>query len=92
MARFAHLGGMLVGYVYLKQETLLRRAKRGLHGARTRAARPAESPEDDAERKEQIDRILEKISRDGMGSLSKEERRILAESAERARRQRGGSA
>jgi membrane associated rhomboid family serine protease len=92
VARFAHLGGMLVGYVYLKQETLLRRAKRGLNSARTRAARPTESPEDDAERKEQIDRILEKISRDGMGSLSKEERRILAESAERARRQRGGTA
>lgn len=91
VARFAHLGGMLVGYVYLKQETLLRRVKRGVRGARTRAAHPSESPEEEAGRKEQIDRILEKISRNGMGALSKEERRILAESAERARRQRGGA-
>ncbi len=91
VARFAHLGGMLVGYAYLKQETMLRRAMSQVRGARARGFRPPESPEDEAERKEQIDRILEKISREGMGSLSKEERRILAESAERARRQRGGT-
>jgi membrane associated rhomboid family serine protease len=92
VAHFAHLGGMLVGYLYLKHETLLWRLKRRLRGVDPHLPRGSDPGEDDAQRKEQIDRILDKISREGMGSLSKEERRILAESAERARkRQRGGT-
>lgn len=88
VARFAHLGGMLVGYVYLKHEMLLWRVKRWWGQTRrsvsSRAPRP--SSRGDGEMKEEIDRILAKISREGMGSLTKEERRILTESADRARK------
>lgn len=92
VARFAHLGGMLVGYVYLKQETLLLQFRRLLGQVRTTTQhrpRPrggAEDPRFQA----RIDEILEKISREGMGSLSEEEKRLLRESAERARRRQQG--
>ncbi len=93
VARFAHLGGMLVGYLYLKQDVLVWRAKRWLRGVRTTTTQhrpPQEDPAEEARRKERIDRILEKISREGMGSLTKEERELLSRSADRARqRQRG---
>jgi membrane associated rhomboid family serine protease len=88
VARFAHLGGMLVGYLYLKHETLFWRVRRwwfqarGSMGSRT----PRSSSKHNGEMKEEIDRILEKISREGMGSLTKEERKILSESADRARK------
>jgi membrane associated rhomboid family serine protease len=92
VARFAHLGGMLVGYLYLKHETLFWRVRRLWQGAQgsvgTRARRA--SPPPDAASKEEIDRILDKISREGMGSLTKEERRILSESADRARKRQHG--
>ena len=81
VARFAHLGGMLIGYLYLK-------AGRGGYGelpswsnlvfrisqwrvrqrARQREAR---------EKEEDIDAILDKISRQGMESLTQREKRIL---------------
>ena len=79
IARFAHLGGMLVGYLYLK-------VGKGDYGGmpswadltfrisqwriRQRAMRK-ESKEED------IDAILDKVSRRGMGSLTRRERRIL---------------
>jgi membrane associated rhomboid family serine protease len=89
VARFAHLGGMLVGYVYLKYESLGWKVRRSLRSTSTRVRgawdRPA-SPEDEARRQERIDQILEKISREGTGALTEEEKRFLHESAERARR------
>lgn len=91
IARFAHLGGMLVGYLYLKRDTFLWRFRKEVSRRRTRP-QPREEidPEEDRRRREQIDSILDKISREGMGSLSPEERRILNESAERARRRQRG--
>jgi membrane associated rhomboid family serine protease len=89
VARFAHLGGMLVGYLYLKHESFGWKLRRSLRqtGTRVRRAwdRPA-SPEDEARRQERIDQILEKISREGTGALTEEEKRFLHDSAERARR------
>lgn len=87
VARFAHLGGLLVGFIYLKSERLtlplrgwwgtLRRQSRSR--ANERLARRL-----DAEQ-ERKDAILEKISREGMGSLSKEERAFLEDAARRGR-------
>jgi membrane associated rhomboid family serine protease len=91
VARFAHLGGMLVGYVYLRQEALIWRAKRALGRMRTAYHPPrGRGGADDATFQARIDEILEKISREGMGSLTEEEKRLLRESAERARRRQQG--
>jgi len=93
VAHIAHLGGMLVGYLYLKQENLrwkYRRWMGSLHSSQTRR-RDEPSGGDDAERAETMDRILAKISREGMNALTPEERRFLEEAGERARRkQRSG--
>lgn len=93
VARFAHLGGALVGYLYLKYDVLgwrarrwLRRARATVSGSSTRSRRVDPDPE----MQEQIDTILEKISREGMGSLTEEEKKLLRESAERARRRQSG--
>jgi membrane associated rhomboid family serine protease len=93
VARFAHVGGMVVGYLYLKHETLWWRAKRWFNrsGGLPRVhLRREENPEDEERVKERIDQILEKISREGMGSLTKEEERLLKKRADRARRRQGG--
>ncbi|MCD5390692.1 rhomboid family intramembrane serine protease [candidate division NPL-UPA2 bacterium] len=80
IAHFAHLGGMLVGYLYLRG---WRRTGYGLSGwtadlrfrlsqslIRRRAKRREDLEED-------VDSILDKISREGMRSLTRRERRIL---------------
>lgn len=92
IARFCHLGGGLVGYLYLKSDILGWKARRWMRrlrataGTSSRGRRPS-SP--DPELQERIDAILEKISREGMGSLTEEEKKVLHESASRARRRQG---
>jgi membrane associated rhomboid family serine protease len=84
-AHFAHLGGAVVGYLYLRHQALIRKWRHFL--ARQRGGRPHRHPgSGDGAEDEAVDRILAKISREGMGSLTAEERRILHESAERARK------
>jgi hypothetical protein len=92
IARFAHLGGMLVGFLYLKRNMLIWKSKQLMAGrsAPTGNRRPSHrepviSPEEEARRKVEIDRILTKISQEGMGSLTAEEKRLLEDSAQRAR-------
>lgn len=87
VARFAHLGGLLVGFLYLKSESASYPLRRWW-GTRRRAAlsrvaeRDVRRQEADQEHK---DAILEKISREGMGSLTKEERAFLEAAARRGR-------
>jgi rhomboid family protein len=90
VAHFVHLGGALVGFVYLKQENLTWRAKRWLGSNRVSWGGSRPSRRGDDETQARIDAILEKISREGMGALTDEERRILHESAERAKRRQQG--
>lgn len=80
IAYFAHLGGGLCGYLYLKSEWLRHKLTYwqmpNLRGWRTkRRAKKRQLTEQDLNR--QVDIILDKISRHGMQSLSKEERKIL---------------
>ena len=89
VARFAHLGGMLVGYLYLKKETIGWWVKKSL-GERRRPSRRRFRRDREEDMQSTIDEILEKISREGMGSLSEEEKQLLHESAERARRKQQG--
>lgn len=87
VARFAHLGGLVTGFLYLKSETLLWPVKRRL--GRVRRTLAARSESADAERRErrqaEIDRILEKIQSEGMGALTESEKKTLREAARRGR-------
>ncbi|HVP57495.1 MAG TPA: rhomboid family intramembrane serine protease [bacterium] len=79
IARFAHLGGLLVGYVYLKYDRLVYPLKKRVLRTQARLAERAELRQE--ERRDQmrgeIDRILDKISREGIGSLTDREKAFL---------------
>ncbi len=87
IARFAHLGGMIFGYVYLKWKDWLLAARRRTH----------KKQQDDNlkvvwdRRKEmdklhkEVDALLDKINRDGIESLSRKERERLKEASRRLR-------
>jgi len=95
IANFAHLGGMLFGYVYIRWNDGFRsffdRASGALRRGRVRirivdpgrpdVRRPSEEEED------RIDAVLDKISREGIDSLTDEEKEILNRAS---RRFRGG--
>jgi rhomboid family protein len=79
VAHFAHLSGMLIGWLYLKKEWSLSSVKYYFEDRRRRRriklVRDQESHIQN-ERAE-VDRILDKINREGMKSLSRQERKIL---------------
>ncbi len=80
IAYFAHLGGGLFGYLYLKSEWLRRKltywSPLDLKSRqRRKKASKRQSAEKDIDR--QVDKILDKVSKHGMASLTKKEKRIL---------------
>jgi membrane associated rhomboid family serine protease len=81
IARFAHLGGLLVGYFYLKWERITYPFKRWYMRSRGKMEDTARRKEEEKEQKIQaeVDRILDKISREGLDSLSNRERDFLQE-------------
>ncbi|MDZ4804408.1 MAG: rhomboid family intramembrane serine protease [Candidatus Eisenbacteria bacterium] len=90
VARFAHLGGLLTGFLYLKNETLFRPLKKRLGVMRKSRedGRRAAVASRQKNRQAAIDAILEKIQRDGMGALTEREKQTLREAAERGREPR----
>ncbi len=85
VARFAHLGGLLVGYFYLKQETFLRPLRCKLRNWNADISRRSIEKERAKQAKisDEIDRLLDKISRDGLESLSQKERQFLERQGKR---------
>ncbi|HKJ93357.1 MAG TPA: rhomboid family intramembrane serine protease [Longimicrobiales bacterium] len=98
VAHFAHLGGLAAGFLYLKLDyrvgdevrRLRKRAKRrgfsvttGTGAPKPRATKRTRKDEDKL--LDEVDRVLDKISESGLGSLSDEERRILDEVSKRYR-------
>lgn len=76
VARFAHLGGALFGYIYLKYGDKIRYSiPRIRFNANPGKKRAPDNWEDFMQN--EIDPILDKISREGFGSLTKKERKIL---------------
>jgi membrane associated rhomboid family serine protease len=69
IANFAHLGGMITGYFYLSWQE--RRA------AQPYNEEPGETPPKVKKRGSDIDRILDKISRYGINSLSENEKEVM---------------
>lgn len=102
VAHLAHLGGALVAYAYLRLQGLPRAAvapvpsrpvesamavRRALRAKepppRPRPARPERNADPAAA---EMDRVLDKISAQGIHSLTSEEKRFLAEMSEKKRR------
>lgn len=88
IAYFAHLGGGLFGYLYLKSEWIARQIAyfnfpRLKFWMRQEKRRSDYSSREDLE--SQIDAILDKISRHGMESLSRQERKLLEQRSRRVK-------
>jgi membrane associated rhomboid family serine protease len=87
VSHVAHLSGILVGYLYflstrpgmLQGLQFWKNYKFWRLGKNLRVISPQADPES------YVDEILEKISRQGMGSLNERERRIMSEAARRRR-------
>ena len=80
IAYFAHLGGGLFGYLYLKSEILRRQISYwspAIFNQRVKRKRAGKGGLTQQELEQKIDVILDKISRYGLNSLSRKERKIL---------------
>lgn len=81
IARFAHLGGLLVGFVYLRRDRIIGMISKRASGVQDRLADAADRRE--LERRiriqEEINRILDKINSEGIHTLTERERRFLEE-------------
>jgi membrane associated rhomboid family serine protease len=99
-AHFAHLGGFIAGFLYLKLfdsvSHRLRRLKKSLPRSRfsvipgdagsTAVVQPQRLRRRDEERLlDEVDRVLDKISESGLASLSADERQVLDEASRRYR-------
>jgi membrane associated rhomboid family serine protease len=99
IAHLAHLGGVAAGFLFLRfdaalrQQVALARSYRApAHAMAKRPRRAADEPATAApppsrgvERYDALDRVLDKISATGMGSLTPEERRLLDEMSRQLR-------
>lgn len=85
IAHFAHLGGALFGFLYLRQnwrwklrkwspEELIRRFK---------AAQSARKDQEEREIMEEVDEILDKINKVGYEKLTKREKKILGKASDK---------
>jgi membrane associated rhomboid family serine protease len=79
IARFAHLGGLVVGYAYLKRERWTYPVRKLVRGWRRGLDDRVERRADEARRahRQEVDRILDKINTEGIGSLSDREKAFL---------------
>jgi hypothetical protein len=87
IARFAHLGGLLVGYVYLKYDRLAYPLKKRVLRTQAKLAEGARQREEDrqAGTRGEIDRILDKITHEGIGALTDREKTFLEKQGGRRR-------
>lgn len=99
VAHFAHLGGFLFGFLYLRGEDALARGSRSVlrrepplfasrRPAKRRTAERTARVSGTGELRsirDEVDRVLDKISRSGMGSLTDDERRLLNEVSQQLR-------
>ncbi len=87
VAHFAHLGGAIVGFVYARfGERISEGLERAI--ARMKAKRVAERRQAATDERQELDRILDKINREGMPSLTKAERRFLESTSKHLRDRR----
>ena len=99
VAHFAHLGGFVAAFAYMKRDVRPSKQKSTTQKARprrlaivprepvARAAREEPRPRRDEDREllDRVDAVLDKISAEGMGSLTDDERALLDEVSRRHR-------
>jgi len=91
VAHLAHLGGMVVGYLYLKRERVFGRfiqqirARKLEYEARVREKRQKKTDNLDSIRRE-VDELLDKINRVGLNGLTRTEQRRLKQASAILRR------
>jgi len=88
LGTIAHLGGLLFGWIFMKSPGWAARAGEHARTRRVMAERKSAARLEDERRRiqEEVDGLLDKISREGMGSLTAEERKRLVEASEKLRR------
>ncbi len=77
IARFAHLSGMATGYLYLRFWDSARIQVKGWFRSYRRPARPVELHEVTDELVLRVDKILDKVLKEGVESLTPEEKTIM---------------
>ncbi len=100
VARFAHLAGMGIGYLYIRWwwiakirvtglwSEMMKTGSSGSGRSGRRTSRRSESAAPPADPMAEVDRILDKISAQGKDSLSEEEREVLRRHSDRERQKR----
>lgn len=88
VAHSAHVAGGLYGLLYYRYGGRIDRIFSALDGWREKQRRRRREEERRAaeELRGEVDRILDKVNREGMGALTDRERRALKEASERLRR------
>ena len=88
VAHSAHLGGAAYAFIYWKYGGGVERVFDAIDNMadRQRIKRERKAAKKEAELRREVDRILDKVNRDGMAALSDEERRFLKEASEKLRR------
>jgi membrane associated rhomboid family serine protease len=83
IAHFAHLGGMVIGFLYLKGDWRFQSLFQRLKSSKPKITvrRTAEKKKKREDIQAEVDRILFKISKEGMDSLTEEEQEILDEAS-----------
>lgn len=79
----AHLTGLAVGFLYVKYQPLMNHVRMERHKGAW-----AKKMEDQLRFQQEVDRILEKVHREGIGSLTAREKQMLQEATRRE--QQGG--
>lgn len=88
IAHSAHLGGALYGLVYFRYGHRFDRIFEGIDrmAAKRKAAKQKKRAEKDADLRREVDRILDKVNREGMPALTEEERSFLKRASGRMRK------
>ncbi|MHC4974439.1 MAG: rhomboid family intramembrane serine protease [Planctomycetota bacterium] len=87
IAHSAHLGGALYGFLYFKYGGRIEGVFRSIDAMadKQRAKKEQQRSAREADLRREVDRILDKVNREGMAALTKEERRFLKEASEKLR-------
>ena len=85
VAHFAHLGGALFGYLYLKQNLRWKLKKWSLSNLVGRLKEEKDNRKRETDRKmmEEVDAVLDKINKVGFDNLTKEEKKILDKASDK---------
>jgi membrane associated rhomboid family serine protease len=84
VARFAHLGGALIGFLYLKADWRLAEWGRRVRNYRyeRRVKKVRQNSDRNRRMMDEVDRVLDRINEVGYDGLTREEKRILEEASE----------